>query len=434
MTGAGAEQEPAAPATAATVAEITLPLTSANLAAIGTLLVLAVLGAIYLHRILSRQSCTCALCSGQYVVLKNAGSGGFGQVFIVRDTVTAQTLCMKKIRVDDINMGNWAQSEAKKLRKLHHTHIVGYEDDFLHVQFLRGLEPQLYVCICMELCEGGDLKEFMQKKRDGFFDDGEPSFLETDEALRMLTEIADGIAYCHSRDVVHRDIKCHNVFLTHGSWSESEGGGRYQSCRLGDFGLSRQWSLGVVGGAPTACSPRPILQDADISSSASSLLPLVSPPRLRRRWRHDSSDDDYEGDSRATSPGSPIGTPTAPATAVGLPAAALTTAGTEFYRPPELFAGTAGSKSYDYFKVDVWCFGLLALELLTLTFTWERGGLPGACALQGDSHLAESLADVPRHFPRTLVDLVRLMLSRQPWQRPTARAVLDRLREITVQL
>ena len=51
--------------------------------------------------------------------------------------------------------------------------------------------------------------------------------LPTDEAIRILRDVADAIAFAHERDVVHRDIKPENVFLTHGH------------VVVGDFGIAR---------------------------------------------------------------------------------------------------------------------------------------------------------------------------------------------------
>jgi len=45
---------------------------------------------------------------------------------------------MKKIRVDDITDANFAQAEARELRMLKHPRIVGYSDDFVHVEFMSG--------------------------------------------------------------------------------------------------------------------------------------------------------------------------------------------------------------------------------------------------------------------------------------------------------
>ena len=50
---------------------------------------LAVFGGIYLYSIATQQKCTCPLCTKQYEVVKNLGSGGFGTVLEVRHRSTS---------------------------------------------------------------------------------------------------------------------------------------------------------------------------------------------------------------------------------------------------------------------------------------------------------------------------------------------------------
>ena len=286
---------------------ITLPLTNFNVASLTLLLLLAILGAVYLHTLLVRQSCVCQLCTSTYLIQDQIGRGGFGQVFSVqhKSERSVGSYVMKKIPVHNLNEANIVLSEAKMLRTLEHHHIVKYESDFIHVELpaygVTGLEPQLYVCIVMEKCTGGDLKGFIAKTRDL----KEATYLENDVALRMMVEIASALAYCHSHFVVHRDIKPHNIFLNENL-----------ECRLGDFGLSRRWKV-----------PKGEVIEAE--------SPTLAPPP------------------------SPLLTA----------ASTLTTCGTEFYRPPELFIN--GNKGIDYMKVDVWCLGLLFVELLTLEYVFE---------------------------------------------------------------
>lgn len=52
--------------------------------------------------------------------------------------------------------------------------------------------------------------------------------LSRDEALRLGEEVADVLAYCHERNIIHRDVKPENVFV--------DAEGRF---KLGDFGVSR---------------------------------------------------------------------------------------------------------------------------------------------------------------------------------------------------
>jgi serine/threonine protein kinase len=55
--------------------------------------------------------------------------------------------------------------------------------------------------------------------------------LPIERRMRILTEVADALEYCHSQHIVHLDVKPHNVLLTDLP---------NESCKLADFGCSRR--------------------------------------------------------------------------------------------------------------------------------------------------------------------------------------------------
>lgn len=155
---------------------------------------------------------------------------------------------LKMIPVDHINEASEAQREARDLRYLRHPRIVRYLEDFLHTTpASTGSEQTLHVCIIMERCRT-DLRRFIQKhrkqlppqaRRDGGgggsastagSSSAKPPPLPIPEAfiIRVAAQLVSALRYCHSKGVVHRDVKSQNVFLT-----ESD------DIRLGDFGLAR---------------------------------------------------------------------------------------------------------------------------------------------------------------------------------------------------
>ena len=66
------------------------------------------------------------------------------------------------------------------------------------------IETDKQVYFMMELAENGDLLDYINSRR----------ILSEPEARFVLRSIASGIAYCHSKDIVHRDLKCENLMLT----------------------------------------------------------------------------------------------------------------------------------------------------------------------------------------------------------------------------
>lgn len=202
----------------AQVSKIILHLTRDNIAALVVIATLSVLGAIYLWKICTRRSCSCKLCRNGYRSLDLLGSGGYGSVYLVERLPELHRFVSKKIPVREITEVDEYSREAKELIMLRHRHIVSYEEDFVHVEY-GGLETKTYFIIIMEFCPEGDLKEKIEQDFLNFTED----WVRT-----IFAQLLQAVQYLHSKNVIHRDLKSQNVFL-------SEEG----HVRLGDFGLCR---------------------------------------------------------------------------------------------------------------------------------------------------------------------------------------------------
>ena len=73
--------------------------------------------------------------------------------------------------------------------------------------------------IVMELIDGITLKQYMQKKGNK---------LNWREALHFITQIVKALGHAHSRGIIHRDIKPHNIMVL-----------RDGSIKVADFGIAR---------------------------------------------------------------------------------------------------------------------------------------------------------------------------------------------------
>lgn len=131
---------------------------------------------------------------------------------------------MKKCKAENITEADDIIIEAKHLRNLEHKNIVKYIDDFIHIEINKGeLEPTYFVIIIMEFCEGGDLKDQIDNV---FYKKTNFSKLEI---LDIIIQISEGLNYLHNRNIIHRDVKSQNIFLT-----------KYNTIRIGDFGLAKK--------------------------------------------------------------------------------------------------------------------------------------------------------------------------------------------------
>jgi serine kinase len=85
--------------------------------------------------------------------------------------------------------------EIEILQALSHPNIV---------QVFQIIETEKKAFIMLELAENGDLLDYINARR----------YLNESEARFILRQMSCGIAYCHSIDVVHRDLKCENIMLS----------------------------------------------------------------------------------------------------------------------------------------------------------------------------------------------------------------------------
>eukprot|EP00350_Pseudokeronopsis_sp_OXSARD2_P010086 CAMPEP_0170553810 /NCGR_PEP_ID=MMETSP0211-20121228/11626_1 /TAXON_ID=311385 /ORGANISM="Pseudokeronopsis sp., Strain OXSARD2" /LENGTH=246 /DNA_ID=CAMNT_0010862373 /DNA_START=2178 /DNA_END=2918 /DNA_ORIENTATION=+ len=107
-------------------------------------------------------------------------------------------------------------NEINILKSLRHPHVV---------KLLETFETDKHLLIVMELCPGGDLLNYVRKRRK----------LSEQYAKFVFKQIMEGILQIHITGVVHRDIKLDNILLDgHGN------------IKIGDFGVSRKTHEGEI--------------------------------------------------------------------------------------------------------------------------------------------------------------------------------------------
>ncbi|KAK7177193.1 hypothetical protein R3I93_001238 [Phoxinus phoxinus] len=163
----------------------------------------------------------------EYTITKELGQGISGRAFLVKSP-DEDFLVVKEINYRyNVNFNlDAAKNEINILKKLHHGYIVGYEESFED-------EESGYLYIVSEYCAGGDLYKKM-KTKEGFF--------EEEQILDWLVQICLALQYLNENNVLHRDIKPQNVFLTEDGY-----------INLGDFGCAKvlqradEYATSVVG-------------------------------------------------------------------------------------------------------------------------------------------------------------------------------------------
>ena len=85
------------------------------------------------------------------------------------------------------------------MRELKHQYIIRYYDNFI--------DEEENLCIVMEHAENGELEQYLNRRREL----GHP--LSEDEVLEWLIQLCLGIKYIHDQRILHRDLKCENIFI-----------------------------------------------------------------------------------------------------------------------------------------------------------------------------------------------------------------------------
>lgn len=94
-----------------------------------------------------------------------------------------------------------ALNEVRILASIEHPNIIAYKEAFFE-------ESSQTLCIIMEFADGGDLQSKISKFKK------ESKFMKEEDVWNIFYQIVLGLQVLHSMKIVHRDIKCANIFLT----------------------------------------------------------------------------------------------------------------------------------------------------------------------------------------------------------------------------
>ena len=176
---------------------------------------------------------------GRYDVIAEIGRGAMGVVYRAVDPMLERTVAIKTINMalDPGEMEHYEKRftiEARAAGGLNHPNIVIIYDI--------GRSGDL-AYMAMEYLEGRELKELIAANE-----------ITPDRALEIIALVADGLAYAHANDVVHRDVKPANIMIL-----------KDGRVKITDFGIARmrtadvRTQTGVVLGSPRYLSPEQVL-------------------------------------------------------------------------------------------------------------------------------------------------------------------------------
>ncbi|CAK1551311.1 unnamed protein product [Leptosia nina] len=163
-------------------------------------------------------------CVDGFQVITQIGEGTYGQVYKARDKNSGQLVALKKVRLENEKEGFpiTAVREIKILRQLNHKNIVNLREivtDKQDALDFRKDKGSFYLVF-----------EYMDHDLMGLLESKMVDFTESHNAS-IMRQLLDGLAYCHRKNFLHRDIKCSNILMNNKG-----------EVKLGDFGLARLWS------------------------------------------------------------------------------------------------------------------------------------------------------------------------------------------------
>ena len=156
----------------------------------------------------------------KYIRGKLIGQGSFGSVYLALHAFTAQLMAVKQVEIPsnqgaviDAKKNNMVEAlkrEIALLRELKHPHIV---------QYLGSSSDANNLNIFLEYIPGGSIAKMLV----------EYGSLNEHLVVNFVRQILVGLAYLHSKDIIHRDIKGANILVdNHGA------------VKISDFGISKR--------------------------------------------------------------------------------------------------------------------------------------------------------------------------------------------------
>lgn len=155
----------------------------------------------------------------RYKIEEKIGDGGMAVVYRGVDTLLGRSVTIKILRENlagDPDVVRSFRREAHAAASLSHPNIVNVYDV--------GREEDVYYII-MEFIDGRSLKEVIQ----------EEGRISPEAALSIALQICEALQHAHCHNIIHRDIKPHNILIT-----------REGRAKVTDFGIARAITSATV--------------------------------------------------------------------------------------------------------------------------------------------------------------------------------------------
>jgi serine/threonine-protein kinase len=196
------------------------------------------------------------LLDSKYRIDAFISAGGMGSVYRAQHVMLGKTVAVKLIKSELVTSDEVVsrfQREARAASNLHHPNIVSVYD------LGQTADGTLY--IAMEFIDGPSLKDAISRNGP----------MAPAEAAAILRQVASALSTAHRKQIVHRDLKSHNLMLASGDDGRTV-------VKLVDFGIAKTFdestqltAAGFMMGTPHYMSPeqaagKPVDHRADLYS------------------------------------------------------------------------------------------------------------------------------------------------------------------------
>ncbi|KAL0225311.1 hypothetical protein RCL1_003223 [Eukaryota sp. TZLM3-RCL] len=189
---------------------------------------------------------------------KLIGRGNFGAVYLVHHKSSGKRLVLKQVTNISPKERQQAENEVRVLQLLVHPNIISYHGSFIE-------EGQFN--IIMDYADGGDLHSKLRSREGKLFSES--------EIMLWFVQILSALKHVHNNNILHRDLKTQNIFLT-----------STNIIKLGDFGISKQlgthneFARTSVGTpyylSPEMCEDKPYNNKSDVWALGCCLYELAT--------------------------------------------------------------------------------------------------------------------------------------------------------------
>ena len=171
-----------------------------------------------------------------FQIINKIGEGAYSSVWKVRRISDGQEYALKKIKLASLSEKEKQNSvnEVRILASIQDPTIVAYKEAFI--------EENSLLCIIMEYAAGGDLYNKILEHTKA------KTYFKEEEVWNYAVQMIQGLRTLHEMKILHRDLKCANIFL------DADGKG----AKLGDLNVSKVLKNNLVytqTGTPYYASP-----------------------------------------------------------------------------------------------------------------------------------------------------------------------------------